>query len=69
VGVGVNKEYVIRQVLTGAPKETTPSDVEKLIPDAERILGNLIHYRSGGKHEDEDLAYVIRVLLAARRCL
>jgi len=60
----INREFVRRLVRAGVTTlEITDEVVDGAIDDACLALANLIHYRSGKGHFDEDVSYMARVLI------
>lgn len=42
--------------------DLSAEQTDKLIDDAVRMLSNLIHYRNGGSHEDDDVVTAVLVI-------
>jgi len=56
----MNRKFVQRVVLLKRP-DLTAEQVDNLIDDAARMIGNLVHYR-GGAHEDDDVITAVLVI-------
>lgn len=57
----ISRIYVRKAVLEARPDLGIPQ-IDRLIDDAVRMLGNLVHYRHRGSHEDNDVVTAVLVI-------
>ena len=58
-----HRQFVLDAIMKQR-QDLTVEQVERLIDVALRLLGNLVHYRSGGTHVEDDV--ITTVLVIAR---
>lgn len=57
----LRRHFVQTLVMRQRP-DLTVEQIDWLIDDAVRMLGNLVHYKHNGSHEDEDVAAAVLVI-------
>lgn len=50
----ISRDYCTRMMLKARP-DLNGEHAQRLIDDAVRLLSNLIHYKNGGSHGDDDV--------------
>jgi hypothetical protein len=62
----INRNFIIKAI-QDVRTDLPLVEVNKLVEDAQRVLGNLVHYKHGGTHEDSDIATLALTLAAQNR--
>jgi hypothetical protein len=57
----ISRDFVRKSVMQRR-MDLAAAQVDRLIDDAVRMLGNLVHYKNGGSHEDEDVITAVLVI-------
>lgn len=57
----INRNFVRARIIEARPDLSGP-DVDRFIDNAVRLLANLIHYKNGANHEDEDVVTAALVI-------
>lgn len=57
----ISRQYVRTRVMDQRA-DLSVGVVDRLIDDAVRMLANLVHYRNGGSHEDDDVVTAVLVI-------
>ncbi len=58
----MNRDYVHMQLVT---RGVELGRIDQLITEAVHLLGNLVHYKHRGRHEDEDIVMAAFALFLA----
>lgn len=57
----LSRQFVRTKIMQLRPDFRT-EQVDQFIDEAVRLLGNLVHYRNGGPHEDDDVVTTVLVI-------